>query len=459
MGAPWLLVVSTRGGRAGYGRRTVQTTGWPRDQTTPRRRPVACGVLGGGWVRVGWSTLVDAGVALRRDLHRRPEVAWQEHGTAETVRAELHRLNVPHRPCAGTGTLATLAPTAPGRHIALRADLDGMPVQESTGAPWSSLHEGVMHACGHDGHMATLLTAAAWLQAHEDELPGPVTLLFQPAEEGGHGARGMIEDGALDGHLAPRPVDVVFGWHNWPAIPYGQAVCPDGPVMSANGTFVIEITGQGGHASQPEATRDPVLAAAAITLALQQVVARRLPPNQAAVVAVTSIDARAGAPTVTPEHAVVSGSIRIGDTAQRAEVFALIAEIATATASAYGVQAVTTPTPRYGATVNAPAPAAELRAALSDELGEGWLSTGTPVPVMASEDFSYYLDEVPGAFALVGGGDGAGHDESCHSPRYDFNDDLLERVARVYVQLAGAPAPPPRTSSAVQAAEEATTPS
>ncbi|MDD9207671.1 N(2)-acetyl-L-2,4-diaminobutanoate deacetylase DoeB2 [Georgenia sp. 10Sc9-8] len=396
-----------------------------------------------------WPTLVRRATTLRHDLHRRPELAWAETGTAAAVRAELDRAGISWRPCAGTGTVATLASGAPGRHVALRADMDAMPVQEETARAWVSEHDGVMHACGHDGHTATLLAAAWWLGQHEDVLPGPVSLLFQPAEEGGHGARRMIEDGALDG------VDVIYGWHNWPAIPYGQAVCPDGAVMSANGTFRIEVLGRGGHASQPEATRDPVLAAAAITLALQQVVARRLSAHQAAVLAVSSIDARSAA-TVTPERAVIEGSVRVPGTAERDRVFALVEEIVTGVAQGYGVRATTIPSPRYGATVNHPGPAEEMRGALAAELGPSWLSTGTPVPITASEDFSYYLQQVPGAFALVGADDGAGHDEPCHSARYDFNDALIGRVARTYVHLAGAPVPD-QVSPPDQVAEEATT--
>ena len=388
----------------------------------------------------GFPALVDAAVAVRHELHRRPELAWAETTTAAAVRSHLDDAGIAWRACADTGTVATLAPGAPGRHVALRADMDAMPVAEATGAAWSSQHEGVHHACGHDGHMATLLAATWWLADRQDDLPGPVTLLFQPAEEGGHGARAMIEDGALGGH-APgpgRPVDVVFGWHNWPAIPYGQAVCPDGAVMSANGTFRIDVEGDGGHASQPESTRDPVLGAAAITVALQQVVARRLPPQQAAVVAVTSIEA-ISAETVTPDRATLAGSIRIGDTAQRDHVFALIAEVAADTARAHGVTATTTPSPRYDATVNAPDAAAEMRDAVAVELGADWHAAGTAVPIMASEDFSYYLAEVPGAFALVGADDGHDHHHPCHSARYDFNDALIHDVARVYARLAGVP--------------------
>ena len=381
-----------------------------------------------------WPEMVDDAVALRHELHRRPELTWSEHRTAATIRARLDSAGIRWRPCADTGTVATLAPGAGGRHVALRADMDAMPVAEATGAAYTSESPGVMHACGHDGHMATLMAATWWLRNHEAQLPGPVSLLFQPAEEGGHGAKRMIDDGALDG------VDVIFGWHNWPAIPFGQAVCPDGPVMSANGTFEITVHGAGGHASQPEACRDPVLAAAAITMAVQQIVARRLPPQRASVVAVTSIDAHSSE-TVTPDRATLSGSVRVSDTDERDTVFRLISEVAEATARAHDVDAVTTTTVRYGATVNHPGPATELRAALEDRLGPSWLSSSTLVPVMASEDFSYYLNEIPGAFALVGADDGDGHHEPCHSARYDFNDRLIDPIADVLIRLAGT-APP-----------------
>jgi amidohydrolase len=398
---------------------------------------------------VGWDHTIETAVALRRALHRRPELTWAEVATAATIRSELDRAGIPYRVCAETGTVATLAGDAPGRHVALRADIDAMPIDEATGVEWTSEHAGAMHACGHDGHTATLVATAWLLKEHETQLPGPVSLLFQPAEEGGHGAKRMIEDGALDG------VDAIFGWHNWPAIPYGQAVCPDGPVMSANGTFRIEVTGEGGHASQPEACRDPVLAAAAITMALQQVVSRRLAPQQAAVVSVSSIVAPS-ADTVTPDKAVLGGSIRVADTVVREQVFDLIEQVAHDTAVAYGVTAITQRTPRYGATVNHPAGAAELRTVLADELGPDWHATSVAVPVMASEDFSYYLEVVPGAFALVGADDGLGHHEPCHSPRFDFNDRLIPTLARVFLRLAGAPLPdgaPPPDGAPVPARE------
>ncbi|BDH59693.1 N(2)-acetyl-L-2,4-diaminobutanoate deacetylase DoeB2 [Tsukamurella sp. PLM1] len=378
-----------------------------------------------------WVETVARARELRHQLHRRPELGWAEHSTAAVVRAELDAIGIGWRACAGTGTVGLLAEGASGRHVALRADLDAMPITEVTGLPYASRADGVMHACGHDGHTATLLAVARWLQAHESDLPGPVTLLFQPAEEGGHGARGMIDDGAFDG------VDVVFGWHNWPGLPLGRALCPDGAVMSANGVFEVELRGRGGHASQPEATRDPVLAAAAVTVALQQIVARRTAPQEAVVVAVTSLHADS-APTVTPERAALGGSVRAADDAARARVFALIEEIAGATASAHGVHAHVRTVPRYGATVNHPGPAAELRERLSTVLGSAWTEPAVRTPVLASEDFSYYLQQVPGAFALLGSGTCA----PLHSPDYDFDDALLDPAARLLLGLAGAPEPP-----------------
>ena len=378
-------------------------------------------------------------MAFRRALHRQPELPWQEEDTAAAIRASLDGLGISWRACAGTGTVATLAPDAAGRHVGLRADIDALPIIEANKHEWASTRDGCMHACGHDGHSAALMSTAAWLKAHEDQLPGPVTLLFQPAEEGGHGAKKMIEDGALEG------LDAIFGWHNWPAIPFGKAVCPDGAVMAGNGTFRIHLQGAGGHASQPENTRDPVLAAAAVTMALQQIIARRITPQNAAVVSVTSIEAPSGE-TVIPDNAKLAGSIRIANADDRARIDQMIEEIAVAQAAAYGVKASVELFPRYDATVNHAEQAGEMRAAIAADLGADWHHEDIPVPIMASEDFSYYLKELPGAFALIGADDGNGHHEPCHSPRYDFNDRLLPIVTRIYARLAGAPLPPSSTA-------------
>jgi len=381
-----------------------------------------------------FETIVRAAVDLRRELHRAPELTWEEERTAATVRARLDALGIPWRECAKHGTVGTLAPDAPGEHVALRADIDALPILEEADVEWRSETPGLMHACGHDGHTAALWAAGAWLKANEAALPGPVSLLFQPAEEGGHGAKAMIEGGALDG------VDVIFGWHNWPSMPFGKAVCPDGTVMSGNGTFEIEVLGLGGHASQPELNRDPVLAAAAMTVNLQQIVSRRLAPQSAAVVSVSSIDAPSK-DTITPERARIGGSIRLATPDLRQPINAAIDEIVQGTAAAYGVTATVKHIPRYEGTINDPVAAARYREALAAELGPDWRAEGVSIPIMGSEDFSYYLAERPGAFALLGAAEGDRFARACHNSRYEFNDALLGPVARLYSRLTGAPLP------------------
>ncbi|WP_210397331.1 N(2)-acetyl-L-2,4-diaminobutanoate deacetylase DoeB2 [Motiliproteus sediminis] len=381
-----------------------------------------------------WSRILESAIAFRHELHQHPELSWQEEMTAGRIRQRLDQLQIRWRPCATHGTVATLASDASGPHIGLRGDIDALPIREKADVAYRSTHDGCMHACGHDGHTAALWATAAWLKAHEDELPGPVTLLFQPAEEGGHGAREMIAEGALEG------IDCIYGWHNWPAIPFGQAVCPDGPVMSGNGSFKITLHGRGGHASQPDLCRDPVLAAAAITLNLQQIISRRLPPQTAAVVSVTSIDAL-NPENVIPETVTLGGGIRLERPELRQIINDAIDEIATQTALSYGVEAEVVLTPRYEATVNHADAAARYREALAAEFGESWHAGQQPVPIMASEDFSYYLNQIPGAFALIGMSAGSSFQHSCHSPSYQFNDALLEPMVRVFARLVGAPLP------------------
>ncbi|UJF23774.1 N(2)-acetyl-L-2,4-diaminobutanoate deacetylase DoeB2 [Suttonella sp. R2A3] len=368
--------------------------------------------------------------AIRHRLHQQPELGWQEHNTAAYIREVLSEHGIEWQALAETGTIATLAPNAPGEMIALRADIDGLPISEQNNLPWRSQTTDTMHACGHDGHSATLIATAIWLKQHEDQLPQPVRLVFQPAEEGGHGAKAMIEAGAL------KDVSRIYGWHNWPAIPFGQAVCPDGAVMAGNGTFNITIQGKGGHASQPEQCADPVLAASAIVLNLQQIVARRIAPQHKVVVSVTGFDAPS-ADTVIPETAKLNGCIRLADTTQRAQINALISEIVAQTALSYGVQAEVIHHNRYQATVNEANTAKHMREAIALELGDSWQSPQL-LPIMASEDFSYYGREIPAAFALIGAGIGD-NDPACHSPIYDFNDDLIPVVTKLYCRLAGLP--------------------
>lgn len=380
-----------------------------------------------------WQNIVETAQTLRRELHSHPELSWQETATAGRVREKLTELDIPWRTCADTGTIAMLNHHIEGTaapHIALRGDMDALPIHEQTNKDWSSTNDGCMHACGHDGHTAVLLATAAWLKHCEDQLPGKVTLLFQPAEEGGHGAKKMIEEGALEG------IDEIYGWHNWPAIPFGHIVCPVGIVMCGNGTFSVEITGKGGHASQPELCRDPVLAASAMTLNLQQIVSRHLAPQQAAVVSVTSIEAPSLS-TVIPEKASIGGSIRFPDQSTRDQINHLIKTICQNTAESYGVECEITISPRYDATINHPQQAKQMRDYWQIDNQEQ--EANINIPIMASEDFHYYLQAIPGAFALVGADDGNGHAVPCHSPHYDFNDRLIPKVMQLFCRLVGAP--------------------
>lgn len=382
-----------------------------------------------------WNNIVTNATHIRQEFHAHPELGWQELRTAEKIRSLLKLWQIPYRACAETGTVASLNAEANGaRHIALRADIDALPIVEKTEKNYQSTAHGCMHACGHDGHAATLLAAAHWLKLHERELQGPVTLLFQPAEEGGHGAKKMIEDGALEN------VDEIYGWHNWPALPFATIACPGSIIMCGNGTFSITVNGIGGHASQPEVCADPVLAASAIVMALQQIVSRRLAPQQAAVVSVTSIEAPSG-PTTIPERARIGGSIRVPDEITRNKVNTLIKEISTQVAASYGVTCDVNIQPRYQATINHTQQAENMRNAWVQQWGPGSLEHNVRLPVMASEDFSYYLNEIPGAFALVGADDGEAHQAPCHSPYYDFNDKLINKVGRVFIRLAGGPQP------------------
>lgn len=379
---------------------------------------------------MSWGELIQTAIAIRREFHKIPEPCWKEVATSAAIGKMLDELNISWRPCAKTGIVAHIAQGQSGDHLALRTDIDGLVLQETADVPWKSTVPGCMHGCGHDGHIATMLATAEWLKKHEATLPGPVSFLFQPAEEGGYGAKGMIADGALEG------VDRIFGWHNWPTIPFGRAVCPAGPVMAANASFQVVIKGSGGHASQPELCCDPVLAAAAITLGMQQIVSRRLPPQQAAVISVTSIDARS-TETVIPDQAVLTGSVRVETTGDLQLISELIASTSQSIAAGYNVAAEVEFLPRYPAVVNDPTEAGRVQGILSEVLGTDWLHKETPVPLMASEDFSYYLEKVPGAFAIAGAGDGGLFSIPCHNSRYVFNDQLIEPMARVMVRLAG----------------------
>jgi hippurate hydrolase len=373
--------------------------------------------------------LLARALALRHDLHAHPELRFEETRTAGVIRAELARLDIPWEACAGTGTLGRLAPRARGEHIAFRADIDALPVVEQTGLPYASTHPGRMHACGHDGHTASLLAAAAWLKRHEAALPGPVTLLFQPGEEGGHGAVRMIEGGAL------RGVDAIFGYHNWPPIPAGRAACVDGTIMGANGHFRATVHGRGGHASQPEACIDPIVALCHFVTLAQQVVSRRAAPQSAAVVTVATLQAGT-ASNIIPDTASATGTIRAPTTAEREGIAARCEEALRGACLATGATPAWEWSADYPATRNDPRCAARARDALVRALGPECLVTAG-IPIMAAEDFSYYCEAVPGCFVLLGAGRPGEPLEPCHSARFDYSDALIPVVVNVWADLAG----------------------
>jgi hippurate hydrolase len=264
-----------------------------------------------------WFDLLDASQEFRRYLHQHPETKWEEEETSKLIRRVLDQYSIKWRECAKFGTIATLGENLPGEHIALRGDIDALPMTEKSGVEWSSKMTGKMHACGHDGHTATLMMSLLWIKKNEKKLKSPVSFFFQPAEEGGHGAHEMIKDGALNN------IDKIYGWHNWPALSFGKAACEAGSIMSANGTFEILVKGLGGHSSQPEKCKDPVLAGSAIVVNLNQIISKRLPPQSAAVVSLTSFDAPSFE-TIIPDVARLKGSIRISQTKMRDEVFKMI---------------------------------------------------------------------------------------------------------------------------------------
>ena len=351
----------------------------------------------------------------RLDLHRHPEMAFKEHRTGDFVAAKLEEFGFDVKRGQGrTGVVGTLTRGSASRSLALRADMDALPIAEQTGLPYASTNPGVMHACGHDGHISMLL-AAARLASRRDDIDGVLHVIFQPAEEVEGGAREMIADG-LFRDISP---DAVYGMHNWPALRPGEAVALDGPMMAAFATFEVDIVGRGAHGAMPHEGADSVLAAGQVVSALQAISARNVSPVRAAVVSVTQIHG-GDAFNVLPEKVSLGGTTRwflpdVGDLIERR-----IGEIASAVAQAFECRAELRYRRLYPATINEAASAARMRAAAS-AIG---LSVVDAEPSMASEDFAFMLQEKPGAYIWLGAGRD-GENPVLHSPRFDFNDAAL----------------------------------
>jgi hippurate hydrolase len=370
-------------------------------------------------------------VALRRDIHRHPELGFAEHRTAALVADRLEAWGYAvQRGIGGTGLVATLVRGEGPRRLGLRAEMDALPVAEASGLPWASTRPGVMHACGHDGHTTMLLAAARELAA-SGGFDGTLHLIFSPAEEGLGGARRMIEEGLF----RRFPCDAVFAMHNLPGVEQGRLVLRDGAAMASGDTCTITLTGRGGHGALPHLAVDPVVAAASLVMALQTVVARNVDPQQVAVVSVGSVHAGHAA-NVIPEQATLELSVRALDRGVRQQLEQRIRALAEAQAAGFGMQATVDWRSGYPVLVNAPAETALARAVAIELLGADRVTPDGPA-ITASEDFAYMLEQVPGCYLFIGNGSGPGcHGCSVHNPAYDFNDANLPIGAAYWSLLA-----------------------
>ena len=371
-------------------------------------------------------------IGLRRDIHRHPELAFEEHRTAGLVADKLEGWGYAvERAIGGTGVVGTLVRGDGQKRLGLRADMDALPIMEASGADWSSVHAGVMHACGHDGHTAMLLAAARHL-AERGAFDGTLHLIFQPAEEGGGGALRMMADGLFERY----PCDAVFAMHNMPGIEQGHLVLREGAAMASSDYVSIRLDGVGGHGAMPHRATDPIVAAASIVMALQTIVSRNIDPLHAAVVTVGALHA-GKANNVIPASAVLSLSVRALDREVRATVERRIKALVAAQAESFGVRAHIDWTPGYAVLVNTPAETAFAREVAVELVGAEQVTLQGP-PLTGSEDFAFMLERVPGSYVLIGNGTGDALGEGgcmVHNPGYDFNDHNIGVGSAYWVLL------------------------
>jgi len=382
---------------------------------------------------------------LRRDIHAHPELCFEENRTSDLIARTLAGWGIPvHRGLGKTGVVGIVRSGTSSRAVGLRADIDALPMTEHNRFEHASRHPGRMHACGHDGHTAMLLAAAQHLATHRD-FDGTVYLVFQPAEEGGGGAREMIRDGLFERF----PMEAIFGAHNWPGLGAGQFAVCDGPAFASSNVFRIVVRGKGAHAAMPQNGIDPVPVACQLVQAFQTILTRNTHPLDAGVISVSMIHA-GEAHNVIPDDCVLQGTVR----AFTPEVLDLIERrmktLTESTCAAFEASCEFTFTRQYPATVNHAAETAFVRQTLSALVGtENMLEFR---PTMGAEDFSFFLLEKPGCYFLIGNGDGEHRDQQhgggpcmLHNPSYDFNDALIPIGATAWVRLAEAwlAAPPP----------------
>ena len=372
---------------------------------------------------------IDELVALRRDIHANPETAFDETRTSELVAAKLRAWDIEtHTGVGRTGVVGVIRGTrttsGTGRAIALRADMDALPMEEEGRPLHRSLRQGVFHGCGHDGHTAMLLGTARHFSRHRD-FAGTIVLIFQPAEETGSGALAMLADG-----LETRfPFDEIYAMHNAPHFAPGTFGVRDGAMLASCDELRIDVNGVGGHGSSPERTKDPIAASAQLICALQTVVSRAIDPASVAVLSIGSIHAGSTS-NVIPAHAQMTGTMRTFDESVRAQMKARIESICAGVALATECEIAVTFYGSSPATINHREQAEAAATAATEVFGEANVLRDFP-PLNGSEDFSEFLLHRPGAYVLLGQGG-----VYCHHPEFDFNDEVLPLGVRFFVTLA-----------------------
>jgi amidohydrolase len=378
-------------------------------------------------------------VSLRHDLHEHPELGYQEQRTSSVVAEELAKIGVEHfRGLAGgTGVLAYLPATtkdpAKAQTIALRADMDALPISENTGKSYASKNPGVMHACGHDGHTSILIGAARIL--NDSERPNNVLLLFQPAEEGGGGGKRMCDDGALTGKVLGNPADMIYGLHGNPYFHVGQIATRTGALLASADGFELKIIGKGGHAAMPHMGIDPVVVASTIITSLQTICSRNVSPLDPIVVTIGKIEAGT-ASNIIPDKAFMSGTLRALHEETRELGIRRISEMCASVAEGFGAKAEIEWTYGYPVTYNEARATSRFRSIIGSTIGDG-LVPDDVLPVMGAEDFSFYGRVVPASFFWLGLKN-AGQDfyPNLHAPEFDFNDKSLAVGVRAMCELA-----------------------
>jgi len=362
----------------------------------------------------------------RRHLHTIPELSFDCPKTAAFIKARLEEIGVDeiHDGIAQTGIVAIINGTGAGETIGLRADFDGLPIEEETGVTYKSTHPGKMHACGHDGHTAMLLGAGKYL-AETRNFSGRVALIFQPAEEDGGGAEVMCKEGMMDRF----DIAQVYGIHNFPGTEFGAFYTTPGPIMAAVDMVTITVTGKGGHGAMPHECVDPVVAACGIVQAIQTIASRNVHSAQEKVISITQIHT-GSASNVIPETAMINGTVRTFDKDAQALIRRRMEEVVQGQAASYGCTAVLDYDVGYPATINDAAGAAFATKVATEVVGEAKVD-GAFAKVAGSEDFAYMLEERPGAYLFLGAGEGAG----LHHPKFNFNDEVAPVGASFFARL------------------------